>query len=204
MSKLNFYNFKQRSEEWEAIRVGKVGGSEAIGLTTPARLKTLVYLKMAEIQTGEQEDFFVSKAMQDGIDNEPIAIALYEKQTFSNVIEAGYITNSDYKYLGLSGDGFVGLEVGVEVKCPMPKQHCMTIMEGVVPAANRPQIAQYFLINTNLKRVDFVSYNEKVKAKPLFVIECTREEFETDIKKLEKGYKDFEAKIDSSMDLFKS
>lgn len=199
---MKIHKIDQRSKEWEQLRVGKIGGSEAIGLTTPARMKTLLYKKVAEIQTGEQESIFVTEAMQHGIDTESIVIAKYEAETFLTVEQVGYITNSKYKYLGLSPDGLIGNALAIEVKCPTPKVHCQTIIEDAIPTGNRPQIAQYFLVNDKLDWVDFVSYNEKIKAEPMHIIRVTREDFSADVSKLEAVYLKFEVKIDEYLKLF--
>lgn len=200
------HNFPQRSEEWEAIRVGKIGGSEAIGLTTPARQKTLIWKKLAEQLTGEQEAVFVTEAMQYGIDTEPIVIDLYEKETFNAIDSVGYIENNDYPLLGLSPDGIwhdgdMEMIGAIEIKCPMPKKHVETIINGV-PTENRPQLAHYFLVLDTLQWIDFISYNEKVKAKPMHIIRITRSELKDDIAKLKAGYDKYSSKIEEYLAIF--
>lgn len=209
-STIKFFDIKQRSKEWDAIRVGKVGGSEAVGLSTPARMKTLIPKKIAEIQTGEQEFVFTTTAMQDGIDAEPIARQFYEKENFTTIVTPGYVTSSKYKYLGLSVDGLEGInmnscgssETAIEIKCPLPKAHVEIIITGDVPTAYKPQIAQIFLILENVDKVVFVSYNEKVTAKPYYQIEVLRENFQDEISKMEKNYFIFETKMDECLKLF--
>tara|TARA_R110001592_G_scaffold61666_4_gene188206 strand:- start:725 stop:1360 length:636 start_codon:yes stop_codon:yes gene_type:complete len=196
------HDVKQRSLEWEKLRVGKVGGSEALSLTTPARIKSLLYKKVAEIQTGFQEEIYISADMQHGIDTEPIAVACYEKETFQFVEEGLYITNPKFKYLGLSPDGLVGTNGAIEIKCPKPKQHCKAIIDETIPTENRPQIAHYFLVNENLDWVDFVSYCEDVKKKPMYIYKCTREDFVSDIAKLENGYISFKVKLENFLNKF--
>lgn len=200
--KITIHTFEQRSEAWEKIRVGKTGGSEVIGLTTPARQKTLIWKKLAEQLTGEQEEVFVTEAMQHGISNEPIVIALYEAEAFSEVGQVGYVTNSDYPLLGLSPDGLVGDLGAIEIKCPMPKKHVEVVATNKVPTEHKPQLAQYFLILPKLEWIDFVSYNEKVTAKPMHIIRLTRAEMEEDIAKLKAGYVKFEAKTNEYLKLF--
>ena len=200
--KIKLYTFKQRSEEWDRIRVGKVGGSEAIGLTTPARMKTLLYRKASEILTGEQEENFVSAIMQEAIDNEPVVTKIYEKKEFVMVLTPGYVTNSDYKHLGLSPDGLVGKDRAIEIKCLLPKGHVEIISSVIVPKDHRPQIAHYFLILPDLKYVHFLSYNGKVKARPYFKIECTREDFEADIFKLKNSYLEYEILLKNILEHF--
>jgi len=208
MTQIKKHNFEQRSEAWEKIRVGKVGASEAVGLTTPARMKTLIWKKLAEQLTGEQEEVYVTEAMNYGIETEPIVINLYEQETFTALDSVGYITNEDYPLLGLSPDGIhhngdMEMVGAVEVKCPMPKKHVETIITNQVPSENRPQLAQYFLIlGEQLQWLDFISYNEKVKAKPLHIIRVTRDDMLDDIAKLQKGYGVYSEKINEYLKFF--
>jgi hypothetical protein len=207
MKNYTIYNFEQRSEEWDAIRVGKVGGSEAIELTTDARTKTLIVKKVSEIQTGEQESFFTTSQMQEGIDNEPIAKEWYEKTEFQTVTPVGYVTNVNFKGLGLSPDGLVldtsGNPLGaVEIKCPQPKAHCAAIIANGVPTEYKPQLAQTFLLLEDIKWIDFIIFNAKVKSKPYFKVRIMREEFQDEITKIEKGYLKYITKFNEALKLF--
>ena len=195
-AKLTFHKFEQRSKEWREIRLGRVGGSEAIGLTTAARMKTIIPLKMAEIETQEdQGDDFTSEAMKEGILNEPIVKAEYEKRHFVSVDDYGYITNSDFHLLGISPDGMVGSNGAIEIKCPQPKAHIEFIIEGLIPSKYRPQVSHLFFVVPDLEWVDFISYNEKVTRKPYFEIRVTREGWKAEIEKISKGYTSFIKKM---------
>jgi len=197
-------NIQQRSQEWLNLRLGKVGGSESIGLTTTARMKSLIPLKVAELLTGEhQGDDFVSKQMQYGIDTEPIARAEYEKQMFTSVTECGYITHEDYPLLGLSVDGLVGDVGAIEIKCPAPKAHIAIIVSGKVPTAYRPQLAQTFVVNETLEWIDFVSFNNTLKQRPMYIIKVSRQDMEKDIKVLKSSYETFSNAVEESIKIIK-
>ena len=200
------HQFEQRTEEWRAIRLGRVGGSEAIGLTTPARMKSMIPLKLAEMLTGEdQGDDFVSAAMQQGIDNEPLVCEEYEKREFVELSHNGYVENKSYKYLGISPDGLVFNEdwskpVGaIEIKCPQPKAHIACILEGKVPATYRPQIAHLFFVIKHIEWVDFISYNAKITTMPYYKIRVTRADYESEINRIEKGYTAYESEIEAGL-----
>jgi exodeoxyribonuclease (lambda-induced) len=199
---IKFHNLEQRTPEWLNMRLGRTGGSEAIGLTTKARMDTLIFKKMAEILTGNVDEIKPSESMLRGIDLEPIAVEKYELEEMAVTTEVGYITNDKYKYLGLSPDRIVGGLGGLEVKCPGSKEHVKTIIEGVVPKKHEPQIAMYFFVNEFLEWVDFVSYDDRVKAKPYFKITVTREEFAKQIKVVADGYKKYEEKMVEYLKLF--
>ena len=197
---MKIHNLEQRSPEWFAARIGRVGGSESIGLTTSARMKTLIFVKVAELLTGQAEEVRPTRAMELGIQREPLAIAAYEAYTFQDSKECGYITNSLYKYAGLSPDGLIGDTAAIEIKCPSPKKHIETILTGI-PKANRPQLAHYFLIHDKLEWIDFVSYNPDVKAKPLHIIRVTKEDFAVEIEDLSKNYFKFEKEVSKALEL---
>jgi len=199
---ITIHNMEQKSEEWHAIRVGRTGGSEAVGLSTKARMKTLLFVKMAEILTGLQKEVKPNEAMQRGIDLEPIAKEMYEEEEFVSVTEVGYVTNIFYKYMGLSPDGLIGDVGGLEIKCPGDSEHVKTIIEGVLPAKHIPQIATYFVVHEKLEWVDFVSYNDRVKAKPYFKIRIHRADFTSEINNLAKAYKVYETIINEYKKLF--
>lgn len=185
----------QRSPEWHDLRLGRVGGSEAKGLTTPARMKTLLYTKLAEITTGIIPEIYVNQAMQWGIDHEEQAKEIYEAENLVEVEEVGYVANSDYLYGGLSPDGLVGKDGAVEIKNFDSKNHCAVISEDKVPSDNMPQILWYFVINTKLKWVDFVSYDVRNKKKPYHCVRVNRKDVVDDIKKMDENYTTFEKKL---------
>lgn len=116
--------FQQGSDEWHSIRAGRIGGTSCAALLTNGRsdnglgagAKSLIYRKAAEYITGPEEDTFVSPAMQRGTALEPIARRRYEQEYFCTVQEVGYISKGEY--LGVSPDGLIGSDGGLEIKCP--------------------------------------------------------------------------------------
>ena len=208
---MKIHNVEQRSKEWFDLRLGKVGGSEAIGLTTPARLKTLINVKLAEMLTGQAEQVFVNDAMQYGIDTEPIVVGLYEKEQFITTTEVGGISNDNYPTAFLSPDRLVGDDGALEVKCPQPKNYIDMVLSAYddthkgfnkIPANYRPQIGMYFMMMPDLKWVDFVAYNELVSLRAMLIIRVTRDDAESEIKKLIAGHIKFKSKIDEGLKHF--
>ena len=137
--------------------------------------------------------------MQEGVENEPIVHAEYEKREFLSLEHFGYITNSDFNLLGVSPDGTVMGEFNpigaIEIKCPQPKAHIECIIEGLIPSKYRPQISHLFVVIPTIEWVDFISFNEEVKRKPYFKIRVTRKEWKSEIDKIEKGYKAYVKKM---------
>ena len=189
---MELHNVEQRSKEWFDLRLGKVGGSEAINLTTPARMKNLVNVKLAEILTGQAEQVFVNDAMQYGIDTEPIVVSLYEKEQFISTTEIGGVSNKDYPRAFLSPDIDMVLNAYDETKKGFNK----------IPSVYRPQLGSYFLMMPNLEWVDFVAYNEFVSLKAMLIIRVNRLDADSEIKKLKAGHTKFESKINDGLKHF--
>ena len=193
-------NFEQRSPEWFKAKVGKVSGSKAVGLTTPARQKTYLLEKLTEIITGEIEKLYVTEPMQHGIDTEPIAKKAYEDATGNSVTEVGLVTNSDYKWAVLSPDGLVDGDGAIEIKCTGTKKHISNILDGSIPTDYYPQITFYFLILEDLQWLDFISYDDRCKQKPLHIVRITRDEIAKDVQKMKENYLTFEKMMMDSLE----
>lgn len=114
----------QGAVSWKELRAGRVGGTSCAALLTNGKgsnglgvgAQSLIYRKAAEYITGPEEDSYTSPAMQRGTELEPIARHRYEEETFTTVTEVGYISAGEY--LGVSPDGLIGEDGGLEIKCP--------------------------------------------------------------------------------------
>jgi len=157
---IEIHNMEQRSPEWFAIRKGRIGGSEADGLLTPAKMKTLLYKKAAEILYDTiEEESYVSAVMQRGIDLEPDALYEYFLETEVLPMNYGYITNES-KYCGLSPDGVnKAMTVAQEVKCLSRYKHVEIIDSNTIPKEYHAQLSWYHFVIPTLERVDFISYD---------------------------------------------
>jgi putative phage-type endonuclease len=105
----------QRSAEWFAARKGKTTCSkmaEAIGMVGSRR-------RLWRVITGREAERDASARMTDGIDYEQIGLAHYEAVRGVKVIPCGFVIHRTHDWIGGSPDGFVGVNGGVEVKCPV-------------------------------------------------------------------------------------
>lgn len=139
-------NIDQRSEAWYEARCGRVTGtrfSELVAKESTDTYKNLVSDLACEIITRRQEESYVSAAMENGIETEPIARAEYENITGVKVIEAGFIIpDEDHKYhdwIGVSPDGLTP-EGMIEIKCPIMRTHLEYIEAAKLPAKYRYQV----------------------------------------------------------------
>ena len=177
----------QGTDEWFQQRLGKVTASRLsdviaktkTGVST-SRQNYLIQL-VSERLTGKKTDSFTNKAMEDGVEREPIARKLYESKTNSIVTEVGFFDHPVIKSSGASPDGAVNAEEEgkyaglIEIKCPIETTHTNTLMNKSVPSKYIPQM-QWQLACTGAKWVDFVSYNPNFPdTMQIFVVRVDRD-----------------------------
>ena len=103
----------------------------------------------------DENDSYVSYAMQRGIDLEPEARKIYEDFKKVTVHEVGGIEANGCWY---SPDGLVGNDGLIEIKCPDRKRHLQTLLSGKIPDDNLDQCA-FGLWISGRQWIDFISYN---------------------------------------------
>jgi hypothetical protein len=174
----------QRSDDWLKLKKGKVTGTRLKKLMAKDWL-SLVDEIVAELHgTTQEDDFFISKSMQHGIDFEPLAKETYLTETFTDKIhEVGFCISSEFEWLGLSPDGFIGSDGAIEIKCPDTSTHVKYIRQNKIPAEYFYQVICYFLVNEDLGWLDFVSFDNRFD-KSLWIKRVTRKELENDIKEV--------------------
>ena len=147
----------QRSDVWREARRGMMTGSNAKLIMTGGKtLESYIYQIMSEKYCNVPRETFVSYAMQQGIDNEPIARELYEKRTKRRVREVGFIKYNDYA--GVSPDGLVGKYGAIEIKCPTDSVYFRVLVDNYIDPAYMAQM-QMLLLVTGRKWCDYVVYN---------------------------------------------
>ena len=119
--------------------------------------KSLAMLLAAERITGWVEPRFISNDMMRGIDDEPVARALYAEH-YAPVDECAFMVEDSFHFrLGYSPDGLVGDDGLIEIKSRSPKAQLATILADEVPAANMAQL-QCGLLVAEREWIDYVSY----------------------------------------------
>jgi hypothetical protein len=156
----------QGSEEWLETRLGRPTASNFGKLITPtgkASTSAQGYIDelIAQRITGEIPEFFKSEAMQRGNDLEPVAKSLYEFTYDVDVKEVGLCLHDKYE-CGASPDGLIGLDGGLEIKCPLPHTHVSYLRGGCIPAKYIPQV-QGCLWITEREWWDFMSYHPSME-----------------------------------------
>ncbi len=197
---------EQNTEEWFDLRLGKATSSnfakimanEGKAFGDPA--KEYAEKIALEIVTGERDESssFKNGYMDRGNEFEPVAIKLYEIETFYEVKNGGFHHNKS-KTIGDSPDGNVGKDGCIEVKSVIPKTQWKRIKKGGIDTAYKWQIQGHLLVGKK-KWCDFVSYcPEMPENKRLHICRVYRDE--DMIKRLESRLKDFLVEVQNNVEL---
>lgn len=195
---------KQGEAAWLKAKLGVVTGTrikKAIAKDNLPLVDEIIAERGSQVI---DDDSYTSEAMQRGKDMEPVAVRVYEKQTGLVCKEVGFGLHDTYDWLGISPDRFVMVgrkrRKGIEVKCPGTKKHVQYIRQDQIPAEYRGQVLNYFLCEPDCETVDFISYDDRFKPKPLFIKTVTREEVRKELDDLEAELIKFWNKVKSYED----
>ena len=177
---------EQRTEEWFALRLGKItgsrfpklmtGGKESFSLTQLTILKELAVERL----TGERTEFFTNKYMEWGTETEPQAIAFYESKEWVKVKEVGFYPFDDF---GDSPDGIIEGVKAIEVKCPKSTTHLDYIVSPKKLFTAYKWQCYGHMIATGLKKCDLMSYDPRFldESKQLVIYPIDFDQKEADV-----------------------
>jgi hypothetical protein len=170
---IRIHRIEQRTQEWFALRAGKLTASVADALYAklksggePAARRDLRIALAIESITGQpiDTDGFVSKDMQRGIDLEPEGCAAVEAATGELLEHVGFVERLD-RPAGFSPDGLVldgeRIRGVLQLKCPKSATHIGYIRDGILPADYRPQVL-HELWASGAEFHEFVSYDPRL------------------------------------------
>jgi putative phage-type endonuclease len=185
----------QGSDEWRALRVGRVTASRVADIVrrtktgfSTSRANYMAEL-VAEKLTGIPAPQFNSAPMQWGTDNEPNARAAYEFKAACEVTPVGFVVHPVIRDSGASPDGLVGTDGLVEFKCPLTATHIDTLLSGKIDPDYITQM-QWQMACTGRKWCDWVSFDPRMpESLKLFVQRVDRND-ET-IASLETSVREF-------------
>jgi putative phage-type endonuclease len=188
-------DIEQNTQEWFAIRCGKVTASriaDIIATTksgySASRANYEAQL-ICEILTGKPAESFTNAAMAWGTETEPLARAQYELKTGNMVNQIGFVVHPKIEQAGASPDGLVDNDGLIEIKCPNTSTHLDTLLSQKVPSKYITQMTWQMLC-TGRKWCDFVSYDPRLPDNLQLFIQ--RIELDEDYgKKLESEVKGF-------------
>lgn len=161
---INYKDLKQRTEEWQLFRYGKIGGTTSKGLfvDSDTLLKSLLADKLEEFEPTEG---FTNLSMEEGNDKEPFAREYLSSFVGIEFNESGWLQSEECDLLGISPDGISECEtISCEIKCLQKKAHTNILVANEIPSEYIPQCLHYFTVNPKLKEHYFIAYRpESVK-----------------------------------------
>lgn len=186
-----YTNIIQGTDEWHAVRCGKITAShldDVLASATAAALKADPKAEsktranyraklVAERMSGQViKNGFSSAAMERGTEMEKFARAAYEAVSDQFVDQIGFADHPEIPMCGCSPDGFVGERGLVEIKCPNTLTHINYLRAGVVPTEYVKQM-QWQMEVLDRDWCDFVSYDDRMpKSHRLFVRRLHRDD----------------------------
>lgn len=198
----------QGSEEWFAVRAGKVTASRVADVI--ARTKTgygasranYAAQLVAERLTGTVEKGFTNAAMQWGTDQEPNAREAYEYRTGAFVDQVGFIDHPTIAMTGASPDGLIGDDGMLEIKAPQTATHIETLLSRKIPGKYQTQMA-WQMACAGRAWCDFVSYDPRLPSHmSLFVQRYERDD--ALIAELEREVSIFLAEVEATVEQLRS
>lgn len=157
---------EQGSEEWLALRAGKVTASRFSDVMAKGRggapSKTRdSYMKQlaAEILTGQPEEMYSNKYMEWGNECEPQARSMYEFNHDREVNQVAFIEHNDF--VGVSPDGLIGSDGLIEIKCPKTTTQIDYYLSGKFPSKYEAQVQGQLMVS-NREWCDFVSFDPRI------------------------------------------
>ena len=163
---LNSTEVIQGSEEWFAVRMGKITASRLGDIMRKTKwgestYKYKVRLELAiERLTGKSASSVVmNKAMYDGVEREPDARLLFEAMTGKEVALCGSFDHPEIVNTSASPDGLIrGENAVLEIKCPTHSTHAKNLMSETMPKNYTYQV-QWQIACTESDYAYFASYH---------------------------------------------
>lgn len=194
----------QGSDEWHALRLGKITGSrfgdvlakgragDSFGATAEAYAIEI----LCERFTGIAQDQLKLRETEWGKEHESAARLAYCLFAGVSIDQVGFAVHGTMHDVGVSVDGLVGKRGLIEIKCPFNSRNHLKVMKHRrVPSEYRPQVQGGLWV---LERdwTDFVSYDPRMPAEfSLCVIRVERDE--EYIEALEERCRSFMSFIDN-------
>ena len=179
---MKIYNFEQRTDEWYAIRKGKMTASNAETIIANGKgLETYIYNLMAEYYSSAEKENYINADMQRGIDLEPEAKIEFQFYTGLDIKEVGCVELNEY--ILVSPDGLIGDDGLIEIKCPNDSIYFKLLLSNNIKPEYIAQMQMQMYV-TDRQYCYFVSYNPNFE-KSLYIKKINRDEEMID--KLKKG-----------------
>lgn len=174
---------EQRSQDWFALRAGRVTASRIADMM--AKTKTGWGASRANYKaqlvverlTGMPSEGFSNAAMAWGTEKEPEARQAYCEHMLCTVEELAFAEHPTISMAGASPDGLVGEDGLLEIKCPNTATHIDTLLNAAVPEKYLLQMQWQMACLPGRTWCDFVSYDPRLpETMRLFVRRVERDD----------------------------
>ena len=163
---------EQGSPEWHELRRGVITASRFKDVMAKGAGKTrksyMVELA-AEVLANEVVSMEPNKYMQWGTETEPMARDYYEIVSDNTVKEVAFIKHGTLN-CGVSPDGLIDANGGIEIKCPKTTTQIETFLSGKMPTSHKAQV-QGCLWVSGRDFWDFVSFDPRIDGEAGYFIE---------------------------------
>tara|TARA_R110000796_G_scaffold28056_1_gene77052 strand:- start:8 stop:652 length:645 start_codon:yes stop_codon:yes gene_type:complete len=195
-----FIDVNQNSDEWFALRGGKLTSSNLgkimanFGKSFGEPAKKYAYNIANEQITGEPISSDYSNAhMERGHEQEPIARMIYEEQTFCDVTNGGFFESD---FIGCSPDGLVGDSGAIEIKSVISNVHYLNVKRQKVDPAYKWQCVGNLKF-TGRDWLDFISYcSTYPEGKQIFIHRIRKEDLIEEFKMIDERVAEFKSLVD--------
>jgi hypothetical protein len=156
---------EQGTPEWFAARVGIATASMFNKVITPtgklsSQASSYIDMLLADEIAGEPFAKASTKWMDRGSEYEAEARDWIAFEFGVDVEQTGFLLNEELQ-AGCSPDGLIGLDTGLELKCPSPHVHIGYLRSQILPADYKLQVYGSMLV-TGRKQWLFASYHPQL------------------------------------------
>lgn len=164
-------NTEQRSPDWFAARIGRVTGSRAAAVwnKTAKGARTADWQKYMDTLMAEtltllsDDDVYITRDMQRGMDLEPVARAAVAKAIGTDIRETGFLAHNTLR-IGSSLDGDIDdFRAVVELKCPKTTTHLGYLEANELPDTYMGQLLHNLYVS-QAETLVFASFDDRLPA----------------------------------------
>ena len=164
---MNAHDVTQGTDDWQALRLGKVTASRLADLMARTRngwgasRQNYMAELVAERLTGVKTEGFSNAAIKWGLEMEPQARDAYVFFADADVTQIGFVDHPRIAMTGASPDGLIGDAGLVEIKCPLTATHIETLLTASVREKYLYQM-QWQMACTGRQWCDYVSFDPRM------------------------------------------
>ncbi len=168
---------EQGTPGWFAARAGRPTASNFAKVVTgtgnpSTQVKAYMFALIAETLATSPLESYSNRAMERGIELEQEAVDYYQFDREVDVQRVGLCYQNEERLWSCSPDGLVGMDGGLEIKCPSHPVHIEYLLAGTIPTKYKPQV-QGSLWITGRDWWDFMSYHPGL---PSLIVRVERDE----------------------------